>query len=146
MNNHRSTLQRTSRTLLVAFLCWSLPLHGWAQEDEIIAGGKIKYQQYCANCHGETGTGDGKMAALLVFKPTNLTQLRKQNKGEFPFWRVYRAIDGRDLVRGHSSREMPLWGFVFQVEEEANPTSAQFDLVRGRIWQLVYFLESIQEK
>jgi hypothetical protein len=59
---------------------------------------------------------------------------------------VYRTIDGRELVRGHGSREMPLWGFVFQVKEGANGTSAQFDLVRGRIWQLVYFLESIQEK
>lgn len=41
---------------------------------------------------------------------------------------------------------MPVWGFVFQVEEGANETSAQFDLVRGQIWQLVYFLESVQEK
>jgi hypothetical protein len=41
---------------------------------------------------------------------------------------------------------MPLWGFVFQVEEGANGTPAQEDLVRGRIWQLVYYLESIQEK
>jgi mono/diheme cytochrome c family protein len=146
MNDYRSTLQRTSSTLLIALVCWALPLPSWAQEDEIIAGGKIKYQQYCATCHGTTGKGDGKMASLLVFKPTNLTHLSKQNKGEFPFWRVYRAIDGRDFVRGHGSREMPLWGFVFQVEEGANDTSVQFDLVRGRIWQLVYFLESIQEK
>ena len=146
MRDHRSTWQCTSSALLIALVCWATPLYSWAQEDEIIAGGKIKYQQYCANCHGMTGTGDGKMAALLVFKPTDLTQLSKQNKGEFPFWRVYRAIDGRELVRGHGSREMPVWGSVFQVEEGANGTSAQLDLVRGRIWQLVYFLESIQEK
>jgi hypothetical protein len=84
------------------------------------------------------------MAALLVFKPADLTQLRKINKGEFPFWRVYRTIDGRELVRGHGSRGMPLWGFVFQVEEGANGSSEKEDLVRGRIWQLVYYLESIQ--
>ena len=146
MNAHRSTLQRTSGVLFLALVCWALPLRGWAQEDEIVAGGKIKYQQYCANCHGETGTGNGKIAALLVFKPINLTQLSKQHKGEFPFWRVYRAIDGRDFVRGHGNREMPLWGFVFQVEEDATGNSEQFDTVRGRIWQLVYYLESIQER
>jgi mono/diheme cytochrome c family protein len=117
-----------------------------AQEDEIVAGGRGKYQKYCASCHGLAGKGNGEMAALLVFKPADLTQLRKINKGEFPFWRVYRAIDGRALVRGHGSREMPLWGFVFQVEEGANGSSEKEDLVRGRIWQLVYYLESIQEK
>lgn len=117
-----------------------------AQEDEIIAGGKTKYEKYCSSCHGPAGKGNGTMAPLLTFKPADLTQLRKTNKGEFPFWRVYRAIDGRELVRGHGSREMPLWGFVFQVEEGANANSTQEDIVRGRIWQLVYFLESIQEK
>ncbi len=116
-----------------------------AQEDEIIAGGKGKYGQYCASCHGPAGKGNGTMAPLLTFKPADLTQLRKTGKGEFPFWRVYRAIDGREMVRGHGSREMPLWGFVFQVEEGASAASAQEDIVRGRIWQLVYYLESIQE-
>ena len=117
-----------------------------AQEDEIVAGGRGKYQRYCASCHGPSGKGNGEMTALLVFKPADLTQLRKNNKGEFPFWRVYRAIDGRELVRGHGSREMPLWGFVFHVEEGANGSSEKEDLVRGRIWQLVYYVESIQEE
>jgi mono/diheme cytochrome c family protein len=117
-----------------------------AQEDEIIAGGRLKYQQYCAQCHGPTGTGDGEMAQLLVLKPAHLTQLRAKNKGEFPFWRVYRAIDGREAIAAHGSRKMPLWGFVFQVEEGAEDPKTQEDLVRGRIWQLVYYLESIQEK
>jgi len=60
-------------------------------------------------------------------------------------WRVYRTVDGRELVRGHGSREMPLWGFFFQIEEGANGSPEKVDLVRGRIWQLVYYLESIQE-
>lgn len=117
-----------------------------AQEDEIIAGGKTKYQQYCANCHGPAGKGNGEMTALFVFKPADLTQLKKKNNGEFPFWRVYRAIDGREIIRGHGTREMPLWGFVFQAEERASDPYFSEDAVRGRIWQLVYFLESIQEK
>ena len=86
------------------------------------------------------------MATLLVFKPADLTQLSKKNNGEFPFWRIYRAIDGRDIIRGHGTREMPLWGFVFQMEDRPQGSSVDEDTVRGRIWQLVYFLESIQEK
>jgi hypothetical protein len=75
MNAHPSTLQRMSRALLITLVCWTMPLYSGAQEDEIIAGGKIKYQHYCAHCHGATGKGDGEMAALMVFKPTNLTHL-----------------------------------------------------------------------
>jgi mono/diheme cytochrome c family protein len=116
-----------------------------AQEDEIIAGGKTKYEKYCASCHGHAGKGNGDMAALLMVKPADLTQLKKKNNGAFPFWHVYRTIDGRELVRAHGSREMPLWGVVFQMEEGANTANTQEDIVRGRIWQLVYFLESIQE-
>jgi hypothetical protein len=116
-----------------------------AQEDEIIAGGKIKYDKYCATGHGHTAKGDGPSAVILTIKPADLTQLSKRNNGQFPFWRAYRMIDGREEVRGHGTRAMPLWGFVFHVEEGAQTDPYQEDLVRGRVWQLVYFLESIQE-
>jgi mono/diheme cytochrome c family protein len=132
--------------MLVVLLLWMFPSPTRGQEDEIIEGGKLKYQKYCANCHGPLGKGDGEMAKLLVFKPADLTQLSKKNQGQFPFWRVYRTIDGREIVRGHGTREMPLWGFVFQVEEGSDGSTSQEDLVRGRIWQLVYYLESIQER
>jgi mono/diheme cytochrome c family protein len=131
--------------LLLVLLCFLLK-SAFAQEDEIIAGGKIKFTQYCANCHGVTGKGEGPFGKMLVIKPADLTQLSKHNGGAFPFWSVYRMIDGRDEVRGHGVRSMPLWGFVFQMEEGARPGPYQEDLVRGRIWQLVYFLESIQER
>ncbi len=145
---HRSFRHHTHVLTLAVLLTISgvVLRQAYAQEDEIIAGGKGKYEKYCASCHGPMGKGNDDMAPLLVSKPADLTQLRKKGKGEFPFWRVYRAIDGREMVRGHGSREMPLWGFVFQVEEGATGASSQEDVVHGRIWQLVYFLESIQEK
>jgi mono/diheme cytochrome c family protein len=117
----------------------------YAQEDEIIAGGKLKYDKYCATCHGPKAKGDGPSAAILTIKPADLTQLSKRHNGQFPFWRAYRMIDGREEVRGHGTRAMPLWGLIFQVEEGAAKGPYQTDLVRGRVWQLVYFLESIQE-
>jgi mono/diheme cytochrome c family protein len=146
--HERSTFHIGVRSglLWLTLLFWPIWQQALAQEDEIIAGGKLKYQQYCASCHGETGKGDGAMAALMVLKPADLTQLRKQDGNEFPFWRVYRAIDGRENVRGHGTRAMPLWGSIFQEEEGANGRHSQIDVVRGRIWQLVYYLESIQEK
>jgi hypothetical protein len=34
------------------------------------------------------------MSTILTVAPADLTQIRKQNNGEFPFWRVYKIIDG----------------------------------------------------
>lgn len=131
--------------LLIACV-WVVPRLGMAQEAEIIAGGKQKYDRYCAYCHGPGGKGDGEMKKLLVIRPRDLTQLSKQNNGIFPFWQVYRMIDGREEVRGHGSRAMPIWGFIFQVQEGGGDSRSQEDLVRGRIWQLVSYLETLQEK
>ena len=146
--NTWSTLARSAAQALLfgLVLIFLLSKTAFAQEDEIIAGGKLKYQKYCANCHGPAGKGDGPLAKMLTIKPADLTQMSKRRSGQFPFWEAYRMIDGRQEVRGHGPREMPMWGFIFQVEEGAEGPLFQEDLVRGRIWQLVYFLESIQEK
>jgi mono/diheme cytochrome c family protein len=37
-----------------------------------IAAGKVVYEKNCANCHGATGAGDGKMGAELNPKPSNV--------------------------------------------------------------------------
>ncbi len=85
------------------------------------------------------------MARYLLIKPADLTQLSKKSKGEFPFWRTYWTIDGRQEVKGHGSRAMPIWGNRFRLEEGPESPAAWIDLARGRIWQLVVFLQSIQE-
>jgi mono/diheme cytochrome c family protein len=124
---------------------WITPVTSSAQENEIVDRGRLEYQGYCAVCHGENGKGDGIVSRFLLIKPADLTQLSKNNRGEFPFWRTYWTIDGRQEVRGHGSRVMPIWGNRFRSEEAAEGPAAWIDLARGRIWQLVVFLQSIQE-
>ncbi|HSE85769.1 MAG TPA: cytochrome c, partial [Candidatus Binatia bacterium] len=87
-----------------------------AQETEVIAGGELEYQNHCAICHGVDAKGRGIMAKFLTISPSDLTQLEKKNAGRFSFWQVYRVIDGREEVRGHGTREMPIWGARFQTE------------------------------
>lgn len=133
-----------ARCVIVAVL-WMIPVTSSAQENEILVRGRLEYQGYCAVCHGENGKGDGIMARYLLIKPGDLTQLSKKSGGEFPFWRTYWTIDGRQEVKGHGSRAMPIWGNRFRSEEGAEGPAAWIDLARGRIWQLVVFLQSIQE-
>ena len=115
-----------------------------AQEMEVIAGGEIEYQSYCAVCHGVDGRGYGIMAKFLTVQPSNLTQLAKKNAGRFPFWRVYRTIDGREEVRGHCTRDMPVWGARFRADAKGDDVGSRSQIA-GRILSLVFYLEHIQE-
>lgn len=112
-----------------------------AQEQEVLDRGKTIYRVHCMACHGEEGRGDGPMADLLKVRPSDLSRLTARNDGKFPFERVYRTIDGREEVRGHGTRDMPLWGFAFQdFGWEAN----QEDIVRGRVLTVIHYLRSLQ--
>jgi mono/diheme cytochrome c family protein len=134
---------RLSVTLLLLAGSAGLSL---AQEEQIIARGQVHYQRYCAVCHGEQGKGQGALAEYLKITPTDLTQLSKKNGGHFPFWQVYRVVDGREAVRGHGTREMPLWGEEIRRDEKAALPRFQEDLIAGRLWQLLSYLQSIQEQ
>jgi mono/diheme cytochrome c family protein len=130
--------------VVTATLLWAIPGVGLAQEEVVLTNGQREYQAYCATCHGAQGKGDGPMSTILTVVPADLTQLRNKNKGEFPFWRVYKVIDGRDMVRGHGARNMPVWGAHFLSEEGGGYLDE--DRVIGRVLALVYYLQSIQEK
>lgn len=117
---------------------------GDAQETRI---GKITYEDRCAVCHGLHGHGDGPMADILTPPPSNLTLLAKQNDGEYPFGRVYEVIDGRALVAGHGTRQMPIWGSHFRTEQSPAirfPGIDPEEIVQGRIFGLVYYIQSLQ--
>ncbi len=129
--------------LVTLALLWALP--AMATEQELLAAGQREFQRSCATCHGVDAKGQGPMAEFLTAKPADLTQLRKNHGGVFLFWRVYEEIEGsRDVVlRGHGTREMPIWGERFRLERSAGETHKAG--VRGRILSLVYYLQSLQE-
>jgi len=125
------------------FLIWPSKLT-LAQETEVIAGGEIEYQNHCAICHGVDGRGHGIMAKFLTVGPSDLTRLAKKTAGGFPFWQVYRIIDGREEVKGHGTREMPIWGARFQAEARGTDPGSRSQ-ASGRILSLVFYLQHIQK-
>lgn len=105
--------------------------------------GRRAYSVYCASCHGKAGRGDGPVAADLKVEPTDLTRLAARNDGRFPRDQTYQAIDGRLLVRGHGTSEMPVWGATLQIPGSDRDQERE---VRERIFDLLSYLESIQRK
>jgi mono/diheme cytochrome c family protein len=137
--------RRVSRGVLVVSLVVVLGmLRGTsdAQQEEVAEAGKLSYRHYCAVCHGLNGKGTGEMAKVLKVKPADLTQLSAKTYGIFPFWDVYRAIDGRKEMWGHGPRDMPIWGTV--LKQEATPDIGADLQAYARLLEIVYYIESLQ--
>lgn len=112
--------------------------------------GKFEYEGACAVCHGPKGKGDGYMKSQLVSRVPDLTVLARNNNGVFPFDRVYQIIDGREEVKSHGSREMPVWGRTFNLQSsvffENYPKHDTESAARSRILALTEYLYRLQAK
>jgi mono/diheme cytochrome c family protein len=135
-----------SRWALVALvLCAPSAPELLAQEGEgapdRLVRGRRSFQVHCVNCHGDEGRGDGPLAEILRVPPRDLTQLSRNNGGEFPTDRIYQAIDGRSEIVGHGRREMPVWGLTFL---ERGRDTAEEKATQERIIDLIFYLRMIQ--
>jgi cytochrome c oxidase subunit 2 len=131
--------QRATAQALSDQQVWDLVAAAWRSNTtpDRLAEGKKLYAENCAACHGETGQGDGVMAASLqksapsdmpgmlghdTVKPidfTNAQNLLGANS----------AILQGKIIRGGMGTGMPYWGPIF--------TDAQ-------IWSLVDYLWTFQ--
>jgi mono/diheme cytochrome c family protein len=109
------------------------------QAPRVNENGRDLFKIYCASCHGATGQGNGPVAAVLRQPPSDLTQFTIRNGGTFPAVKLYRIIDGRDIV-AHGNPEMPVWGNAFTTSADHTDE----ETVRARIDAIVLFLETIQ--
>ena len=107
--------------------------------------GRISYQRYCANCHGERADGRGPVAQFLTVKVPDLRLIAFENAGKSPAEEVTRFIDGRSEVALHGNREMPIWGEIFQSDMvSTNTTETDEERAQRKVRELVHYLESIQ--
>ncbi len=121
-----------------------------AADPEPVDVGKYEYDGSCAVCHGPAGKGNGPMASQLVKPVPDITQLAKHNHGVFPFSRVYQVIDGREEVRAHGPRDMPVWGRIYTNQSsiyfENYPPMDPEAAVRSRIMALTEYIYRLQAK
>lgn len=112
--------------------------------------GKKEYEAKCVVCHGAAGKGDGSYAELLKAPASDLTTLKKKNGGVFPVERVYAVIDGREAIKSHGGRDMPIWGKDYNketVKAAEYYADVPYDMegyVRGRILALIDYLNRLQ--
>ena len=107
--------------------------------------GAVEFEYSCAVCHGLQGKGNGVMADSLKTKPSDLTLLKKNNHGHFPFTKVYRVIDGSPRVGIHGSRDMPVWGDRYRKEAKKYDAD-EYVYARGLILELLTYIMSLQEE
>ena len=99
--------------------------------------GQTMFANYCAPCHGKEGKGNGPAAPALTKAPADLTKISARNNGTFPVTRVRRYIEGLDEVAAHGTREMPMWGGLFNA---LSRESAQI-----RVVALSDYLKTLQQ-
>ncbi|HZO80091.1 MAG TPA: c-type cytochrome [Candidatus Binataceae bacterium] len=118
-----------------------------ASPTPFVLSGEQEYLFHCASCHGLRARGDGPAAHAFRVRPPDLTLLASRNGGVFPEQHVFATIDGSAVIAAHGTREMPVWGQIF--EQQGSYTydrAATSREVRERIQRLVDYLKSVQRK
>jgi mono/diheme cytochrome c family protein len=130
------------KLLIAAALATMVCQTSSAQE---MSPGKAQYLNSCAVCHGPEGKGNGPLGDELLKRPADLTQLSRQNGGEFPYWRVFAMIDGRYVVPEHGARDMPVWGRQFLPGDvkKYGPNAGEI-VTTERIHELAGYVERLQ--
>ena len=133
------------RILFVLFLISISTIVFSEQDDPVVTGSKT-FKAKCASCHGDDAKGKNSSDTNKELNAPDLTQISKRNNGEFPVSRIYAIIDGREVLQEHGTRAMPTWGDLFlsdTIWEGCSQVDEQ--IVRGRILELILYLDSIQQ-
>jgi mono/diheme cytochrome c family protein len=134
----------TRRGIAAALALGAATLLAGCPRAEAPPTGEKLYLRYCASCHGVFADGRGPLADTLRRPPSDLTTIARRLGGTFDESYVMAVIDGQREVAEHGPREMPVWGAVFEAEEQEHPNPAYLSLLHARA--LTDYLRSIQQQ
>jgi len=103
--------------------------------------GRQMYASYCAPCHGVDGKGSGQVGSSISPRPSDLTQLMRNNHGRYPDTHVVAVLEFGTESSANASATMPVWGPILGKMNRANLHERQL-----RISNLARYLETIQER
>ena len=137
-------------TLTVVIIAMSVTNQSIAESgtyEETVSAGNRTYDRFCSVCHGKDAKGHGPYTENLKVVPANLTNLASNNNGIFPWIMMYQIIDGNDVSISHGANEMPIWGELFDISNwDKGYTEHSIVITRGRIFELLVYLDFIQEQ
>lgn len=133
------------RISLAASAVLSVVLLGASGEESPAAQqGHNLYEQYCQDCHGMKGRGDGPLAGDLKAPPADLATIAARRKGVFPDVEIREIIDGRRVMRAHGPQHMPLWGKAFGIS--GGPAGPVYEAqTRDKIEAVIVYLKTLQK-
>ncbi|MGD1968611.1 MAG: cytochrome c [Desulfobacterales bacterium] len=132
MSRHQNFLKAFWTWSIIVLIPVALFAHDWNAPEKAaqrpnpvpkdaaaIERGQKLYQQFCANCHGKNGQGDGPLAAALNPKPANLAaRAGHHTDGDFA-WKV---ANGRGVMPGFKNqlKETQIWELVHYIQNFKN--------------------------
>ncbi len=110
---------------------WKVPLEDKLRKNPLdpsaanLNAAKPVYNEYCANCHGDSGKGDGSDAMMYDPSPSDLTDVKHMNSltdGEI----FYQITQGRKPMPSFRKKltEDQRWQLVILVRSLAPPPAA----------------------
>lgn len=107
---------------------WTSPEFGMASVDR----GKVVYKEYCSQCHGATGKGDGPAASGLEPKPAIHANIPFE---KLPMEYLYNVINHGGTAMGKSPN-MPYWNLTIGQQGVADVIAySRRPSKAGRTWR-----------
>ncbi len=89
------------------------------------------------------------MAAQLNTPPGDLTLLSKKNGGTYPYKMVFDTISGKNVIKSHGTRDMPVWSLELSMprhEGSGGPIRRSQYQVNLEIKRITDYIKSIQQQ
>lgn len=100
--------------------------------------GKVIFEEQCISCHGMNEVAPSRTD--LEKKAPDLARIMERRRAkDFPIVEIAQIIDGRQWVKSHGAREMPVWGEVY------DSLGMDKDEIRGRKGELIAYLMGVQK-